>query len=85
MSTHIDDLRALRSLSVQKRRQLVRELAHPDDRGSAQDVRDLFLKLQTTIEAIDRALADERADAAGQPWPLDASRKQLGDLEMAPS
>jgi hypothetical protein len=39
-------------------------LASPNERGSAQDVRDLFLKLQTTIEAIDRALVDEQADAA---------------------
>jgi hypothetical protein len=64
MSTHIDDLRNLRSLSVRQRRQLVRDLANPGERGRAQDVRDLFLKLQTTIEAIDRALADEQADAA---------------------
>ena len=84
MSTHIDDLRALRSLSVQKRRQLVRELAYPDDRGSAQDARDLFLKLQTTIEAIDRALVDEQADAAAQSWPLDASREQPGTQSTTP-
>jgi hypothetical protein len=67
MSTHIDDLRALRSLSVQKRRQLVRELAHPDDRGSAQDARDLFLKLQTTIEAIDRALVTSKQTLPDSP------------------
>jgi len=59
MSTPIDDLQNLRALSVRQRRQLVRDLASPNERGSAQDVRDLFLKLQTTIEAIDRALVDE--------------------------
>jgi hypothetical protein len=64
MSTPIDDLQNLRALSVRQRRQLVRDLASPNERGSAQDVRDLFLKLQTTIEAIDRALVDEQADAA---------------------
>jgi hypothetical protein len=64
MSTHVDDLRNLRALSVRQRRQLVRDLANPGERGSAQDVRDLFLKLQTTIEAIDRALVDEQADTA---------------------
>ena len=64
MSTPIDDLQNLRALSVRQRRQLVRDLASPNERGSAQDVHDLFLKLQTTIEAIDRALVDEQADAA---------------------
>ena len=74
MSMHVDDLRKLRSQSVRKRRQPVRDLANPSERDSAQDLRDLFLKLQTTIEAIDRALAGEQADAA-QSWQLDASRE----------
>ena len=69
-----DDLLKLRALSVQKRRQLVRDLANPNERDSAQDLRDLFLKLQTTIEAIDRALVDEQADAA-QSWSRDASQE----------
>ena len=69
MSTPIDDLQNLRALSVRQRRQLVRDLASPNERGSAQDVRDLFLKLQTTIEAIDRALEDEQADAAAPLAP----------------
>jgi hypothetical protein len=52
---------------------------HPDERGGAQDVRDLFLKLQTTIEAIDRALVDEQEDGAARSWPLDESRESLRD------
>ena len=74
MSTHVDDLRELRSLTVQRRRQVVRDMAQPNERDSGQDLRDLFLKLQTTIEAIDRALADEEADAA-RSSPRDASRE----------
>ena len=74
MSIHVDDLLKLRSLSVQKRRQLVRDLAHPEARDSAQDLRDLFHKVQTTIETIDRALVDEQADAA-QSWPREVSRE----------
>ena len=66
MTTHIEDLQNLRATSVQQRRQLVRDLATPNERGGAQDVRDLFLKLQSTIEAIDRALRDEQAGAAAQ-------------------
>ena len=72
MSTHVDDLRKLRLLSVRKRRQLVRDLANLDARDSAQDLRDLFLKVQTAIEAIDRVLSHEQSDAA-QSWPPDAS------------
>ena len=60
MTTHIEDLQNLRALSVDQRRKLVHELAVPGERGGAQDVRELFLKLQTTIEAIDRAIEDER-------------------------
>ena len=66
MTTHIEDLQNLRAQSVQQRRQLVRDLATPNERGGAQDVRELFLKLQSTIEAIDRALQDEQAGAAAQ-------------------
>ena len=69
----MDDLLKLRSLSIQKRRQLVRDLANPEARDSAQDLRDLFLKVQTTIETIDRALLDEQADTA-QSWPREVSR-----------
>ena len=73
MTTHIEDLQNLRATSVQQRRQLVRDLATPNERGGAQDVRDLFLKLQSTIEAIDRALLDEQADTT-QSWPREVSR-----------
>ena len=66
MTTHVEDLQNLRAQSVQQRRQLVRDLATPGERGGAQDVRELFLKLQSTIEAIDRALQDEQAGAAAQ-------------------
>ena len=74
MSPHVDDLLKLRALSVQKRRQLVRDLANPEARDSAQDLRDLFHKVQTTIETVDRALLDEQANAA-QSWPRDVSRE----------
>jgi hypothetical protein len=61
MTTYIDDLLRLRSASVEHRRQLVRDLAIPNERGGAQDLREMFFKLQTSIETIDRALIDERA------------------------
>jgi len=61
MTSYLDDLERLRVLSVDHRRRLVRDLAASGERGGAQDLRELFLKVQVTIEAIDRALADEKA------------------------
>ena len=60
---YVEDLKRLRAISVEQRRQLVRDLANPSERGGAHDVREMFLKLQTTIEAIDIALEDEQAAA----------------------
>jgi hypothetical protein len=60
---HFQDLQRLREQSVAQRRSLVNDLANPNERGGAQDVRDLFLKLQETIEAIDRAMEDEARES----------------------
>ena len=60
MTNYVEDLQRLRTISVEHRRQLVRDLAVPNERGGAQDLREMFLKLQAMIEAIDRAIADER-------------------------
>lgn len=56
---HLEDLQHLRALTIEQRRKLVGDLTKPNERGSAQDVRELFLKLQETIEAVDRAIKDE--------------------------
>jgi hypothetical protein len=70
MTSHLDDLNQLRAITIEQRRKLAKELAgHSERRG---DSRKLFLELQTTIEAIDRAIRDER-EAAG-PWPSNATR-----------
>ena len=60
---HIEALQLFRTLTVGHRRQLVRDLAAPQERGGAQDLREMFLKVQMTIEAIDRALREENAEA----------------------
>jgi hypothetical protein len=51
---------------VQQRRQLATDLATPQERGGAQDLREMFLKVQMTIEAIDRALSDEQMGSEGR-------------------
>ena len=56
---HLEDLQRLRALTIEQRRKLVGDLTRPSERGSAQDLRELFLKLQETIEAVDRAIKDE--------------------------
>jgi hypothetical protein len=58
---HIEALEELRRLTVEQRRQVVRDLAAPRERGGAQDLREMLIRLQTTLDAIDRALEDERA------------------------
>ena len=59
---NVQALERFRTLTVAQRRQLVTELATPQERGGAQDLRDMFLKVQMTVEAIDRALKDEQAE-----------------------
>lgn len=61
----VEALQVFRAVTVEHRRQLVRNLAVPTDRGGAQDLREMFLKMQMTIEAIDRAIKEESADVSG--------------------
>lgn len=72
MNNHLDDLNQLRAITIGHRRKLVKELAAPGGARGAQDLRELFVALQATVEAIDRAIQDER-EAAG-PWPGSAVR-----------
>jgi hypothetical protein len=58
---HIEALEELRRLTVEQRRRVVGDLAAPQEKGGAQDLREMLIKLQTTLDAIDRALEDERA------------------------
>ena len=58
---HIQALEELRRLTVEQRRRVVRDMAAPREKGGAQDLREMLIRLQTTLDAIDRALEDERA------------------------
>jgi hypothetical protein len=57
---HIDNLIAAREVVVTQRRNAVDALSRPYERGNTQDAKQTFMAAQATIEAIDRALADER-------------------------
>jgi hypothetical protein len=61
---HIEKLIAAREVVVTQRRNAVDVLSRPYERGNAQDMKQAFMAVQATIEAIDRALADERQIAS---------------------
>jgi hypothetical protein len=60
MSTPIDDLTAARNRLVEERRESAKSAGKPFEHGKPKKNWLLFVQLQETIEAIDRALEDER-------------------------
>ena len=56
---HIQKLFAARSTMVKARREVADALAAPYKRGHTENMRAQFKELQSTIEAIDRAIGDE--------------------------
>jgi hypothetical protein len=65
MTEHIEALEELRRRTVEQRRKIVKDLAAPKEHGGAQDLREMLIRIQTTLEAVDRALEDERRLAGG--------------------
>ena len=61
---HIQKLIEAREHHVKARRDIARTLAEPYKRGHP-EMRDAFKDLQSAIEAIDRAIADERRLVSG--------------------
>jgi hypothetical protein len=70
---HIKKLIAAREVVVTQRRTAADALSRPYERGHAQDMKQVFVVVQATIEAIDRALADER-QIASKPGPVPTGR-----------
>jgi hypothetical protein len=66
---YVGQLTAARAREVEHRRNIAKGLSKPYQRG-LENWRSDFIAVQTTIEAIDRALADERAVAAGSKPPV---------------
>jgi hypothetical protein len=68
--THVDQLLEARERAVADRRALAAEIASPYERGREQ-LHQRFVELQAVIEAIDRAITDERCIAErGKPMAL---------------
>ena len=56
---HVKALVAARLMTVTERRQVADALTESYKRGHTENMLEIFVKLQDTIEAIDRAIADE--------------------------
>ena len=63
---HLKPLQAARDLLVAERRNAAEELAKDYKRGHTERMRELFVSLQQTIDAIDRAIADETSLEGGR-------------------
>jgi hypothetical protein len=59
-SEETTNLRNARNGLLQERRQLANELTKPYQRGATESLRERFIVVQSTIEAIDRAAKDEK-------------------------
>ena len=57
---HTRKLVSARSMMVKARRDVAGALAEPYKRGHTENMRTQFVELQSAIEAIDRAIADEK-------------------------
>ena len=70
---HISKLFAARSRMVAERRSVVTELTGEYKRGHTELLRDQLVKIQTAIEGIDQAIADEKKTGAGEARGTDKS------------
>jgi hypothetical protein len=59
-SEETTNLQNARNGLLQERRQLANELTKPYQRGATESLRERFIVVQSTIEAIDRAVKDEK-------------------------
>ena len=63
---HIGKLIEARAQSVKERREVAQSLTQAYKRGKSENMQEVFIKLQSVIEAIDRAIEDERQLEQGQ-------------------
>jgi len=64
---HLAKLVAARSRMVTERRDVALALTEKYKRGQTNEMRELLVQIQATIDAIDRAIADEKNMASGRP------------------
>jgi sensor histidine kinase regulating citrate/malate metabolism len=66
---HLAKLVAARARMVAERREVARALTEKYKRGQTNEMRELLVQIQTTIDAIDRAIADEKNIASAHSPP----------------
>ena len=66
---HLAKLTAARSRLVTERRDVASALTEKYKRSHTDDMRELLVQIQATIEAIDRAIADEKNIASAHAPP----------------
>lgn len=66
---HLAKLVAARSRMVAERRDVARALTEKYKRGQTNEMRELLVQIQATIDAIDRAIADEKNIASAHSPP----------------
>jgi hypothetical protein len=65
-SDHLRELRNARNTLIDARRVLASKISPGKYRAEMANIMDEFMRLQSTIEAIDRAIEDERRLASGE-------------------
>jgi hypothetical protein len=71
---HLAKLVAARSRMVIERREVASALTEKYKRGHTDDMRELLVQIQATIDAIDRAIADEKKTISLGSWPINPRR-----------
>jgi hypothetical protein len=66
---HLAKLVAARSRMVTERRDVASALSEKYKRGQTNEMRELLVQIQATIDAIDRAIADEKNIASAHTRP----------------
>ena len=86
MSDPVEDLQKARSALVNNRRQIALLLVGIHPRGKTEEATNGIIQLQKAIEAIDAALADEKALVAKSVMPKQAAPKNpYSEIEDDPS
>jgi hypothetical protein len=67
---HLEKLRGARTQTVGGRREIAARLAEAYEEGETEELREWFVEIQATIEAIDRAILDEEKLAHRTDIPI---------------
>jgi hypothetical protein len=76
---HIRTLIAARAREIEQRRNAAKTLAQQYVRGNTEYLRENFVKIQDTIEAINRAIADEEVIESREPRSSSSTPIGFGD------